>query len=434
MQTVHYTPPGVMGVRESSRTRRGNIMKNIIIGQSGGPTAVINASLYGAVKGAQECTVIGRVYGMVNGIQGFLGGQFMDMESLSEEELELLKCTPAAYLGSCRCRLPENLDAPVYRELFEKLEELEIGYFAYIGGNDSMDTVSKLALYAEKVQSDIRFAGIPKTIDNDLICTDHTPGYGSAAKYVAATVRSIVMDASVYRQKSVTIVELMGRDAGWLTAASMLARKFEGDNPALIYLPEAVFDMERFVRDVENVLKVRNAAIVCVSEGIIDKNGKLICEYGADVQTDAFGHKMMSGCGKVLEAVIRERLNIKVRSIELNVSQRCSGMLQSATDILEAAMAGRRGVEAMAAGMTGRMVCFSRIQGTSYQLECDTVDVHKVCNQVKTFPQEWIINGNDIAEEFAAYARPLIQGEIKHKMEDGLPKYLYRETPVGETE
>ena len=274
--------------------------RNVIVGQSGGPTAVINARLYGVVYEAlNREDSFGTVYGMVNGIEGFLNGQVMDMEPLERSgELELVKTTPGSYLGSCRYKLPEDLEDEVYPKLFEKFAEYGIGYFFYIGGNDSMDTVSKLSRYAEKISSDIRFMGIPKTIDNDLVKTDHTPGFGSAAKYVASTVREIAVDASVYdNKKSVTIVEIMGRHAGWLTAASALARRYEGDNPVLIYLPETAFDTEQFIRDVEAALEKTPNVIVCISEGINDGKGTFICELSSDVGVDTFGHKMLTGSG-----------------------------------------------------------------------------------------------------------------------------------------
>lgn len=403
--------------------------KNIIVGQSGGPTAVINASLYGVIKtGLERPEEIGCVYGMVNGIEGFMQDRYMNLSAkLNEEELEILKQTPAAYLGSCRYKLPEDLSDPFYPVIFQKLEQLQIGYFFYIGGNDSMDTVSKLSRYAAANGSEIRFIGIPKTIDNDLIHTDHTPGYGSAAKYVAATVREIALDASVYQQKAVTIVELMGRHAGWLTAASVLARKEVGDNPLLVYLPEADFDLEQFALDVKAALDQQPNVVVCVSEGISDKDGTFICEYGSAAQTDSFGHKMLTGSGKVLEAFIRNRYGVKVRSVELNVSQRCSGMVVSMTDIEEAAEAGRAGVAAALKGSTGQMIAFRRKDGETYELECVTEDVNLICNQEKKFPTEWITkNGTDIGPEFWDYALPLIRGEAKRKMKDGLPVYLYR--------
>ena len=402
--------------------------KNAIVGQSGGPTAVINASLYGVIKEGIAREEIGLVYGMINGIEGFMSDNYMDLTGdLTEEELELLKLTPAAYLGSCRYKLPDDLSSPFYPALFEKFRTMEIGYFFYIGGNDSMDTVSKLSRYASHHNSAIRFIGIPKTIDNDLTLTDHTPGYGSAAKYVADTVREIVLDSSVYQQKSVTIVELMGRHAGWLTAASALARKFEGDNPVLIYLPETDFDFERFASDVKIALKKNNSVIICISEGLSDAQGKFICEYSDEVRLDTFGHKMLTGSGKMLENFVRDRFGVKVRSIELNVSQRCSGMLASATDIEESVQAGSEGVKAALNGITGRMVAFCRTGNSPYSMECTTVDVNQVCNQEKLFPSQWICsNGTDVTSDFLEYVLPLIQGELQRKIESGRPVYLYR--------
>lgn len=402
--------------------------KNAIVGQSGGPTAVINASLYGIIREGMIHEEIGRIYGMVNGIEGFMSGSYMDLTGeLTEEELELLKLTPAAYLGSCRYKLPDDLSSPFYPALFEKFRALEIGYFFYIGGNDSMDTVSKLSRYAAHHGSGIRFIGVPKTIDNDLILTDHTPGYGSAAKYVANTVREIVLDASIYQQKSVTIVELMGRHAGWLTAASALARKFEGDNPVLIYLPETDFDFEQFASDVKAALTRKSSVIICISEGLSDAKGKFICEYADEARLDTFGHKMLTGSGKILENFIRSRFGIKVRSVELNVNQRCCGMMASATDIEESAQAGAEGVKAALDGCTGKMISFSRTGNSPYSMEYTTVDVNEVCNQEKLFPAEWICgNGTDVTEDFLEYALPLIQGELERKMEDGRPVYLYR--------
>lgn len=402
--------------------------KNIIAGQSGGPTAVINASLYGIIKEGISHGEIGRIYGMLNGIEGFLSGSYIDLtDELTEEELELLKLTPAAYLGSCRYKLPEDLSSPVYPLLFEKLRNLEIGYFFYIGGNDSMDTVSKLSRYGAQCQSDIRFIGIPKTIDNDLIFTDHTPGYGSAAKYVASTVREIGLDSSIYQPKSVTIVELMGRHAGWLTAASALARKFDGDNPLLIYLPETDFDFEHFALDLENAFTKASSVLVCISEGISDAQGKFICEYADTVRLDTFGHKMLTGSGKVLENYVRSRFGVKVRSIELNVTQRCSGMIASAADVGESVRAGAEGVKAALEGVSGKMIAFRRTGNSPYTLEYTAVSVGDVCNQEKPFPAEWICkNGTDVTEDFLEYALPLIQGELNRKMESGRPVYLYR--------
>ena len=404
-------------------------MKNLIVGQSGGPTAVINSSLYGVIKeGMHHADEIGHIYGMINGIEGFLKDQYMDMgKDMDSDTLTALRITPGAFLGSCRYKLPDNLDDPVYPKLFEKFKARQIGYFFYIGGNDSMDTVSKLSRYAAAHNIDIRILGIPKTIDNDLVMTDHTPGFGSAAKYVAASVCEIGLDASVYDTKSVTIVEIMGRHAGWLTAASVLARKFEGDNPVLIYLPEVAFDQEAFVKRVKAALEKKNNLVVCVSEGIHDASGKFICEYASEVGTDNFGHKMLTGCGKYLENLVKERLGCKVRSVELNVCQRCSTFAQSLTDAKEASMAGSFGVNAALKGETGKMVSFIRDSASPYILSCGLVDVNQVCNQEKCVPKEWITqDGTDIAKEFIDYALPLIQGNPAILMKNGLPGYAYR--------
>lgn len=405
---------------------------NLIVGQSGGPTAVINSSLYGVVsEGLAHSDEIGEVYGMVNGIEGFLEDRILNFrEALPGDKLEYLKHTPGAYLGSCRYKLPESLEDPVYPLLFEKFEKLNIGWFFYIGGNDSMDTVSKLSRYAAKINSPVRVIGEPKTIDNDLVNTDHTPGYGSAAKYVASTVREIVLDASVYEKKSVTIVEIMGRHAGWLTAAGVLARKYEGDNPRYIYLPESDFDTENFLKDIEKALEKDCCVVVCVSEGIHDADGTFICEYDSSVGTDTFGHKMLAGCGKYLENLVRERLGVKARSVELNVSQRCSASLISAADQQEAVAAGRFGVQAALDGVTGKMVSFIRrteADGTR-RMECGLEDVNAICNEEKTVPADWIINnGSDVSEKFLQYVLPLVQGRVEVPLgEDGLPVFVYR--------
>lgn len=404
--------------------------KNLIVGQSGGPTAAINSSLYGVVKeGLRQKEKIAHVYGMVNGIEGFLNGTVLDFEeALPGEELEYLKTTPGAYLGSCRYKLPEDLEDAVYPELFQKFEELEIGYFFYIGGNDSMDTVSKLSRYAKKVGSDIRVIGEPKTIDNDLVLTDHTPGFGSAAKYVASMVCEVAIDASVYdNKKSVTIVEIMGRHAGWLTAASALARKYDGDNPRLIYLPETAFDQEAFLKKVQEMLETTPNLVVCISEGIHDKNGTFVCELVGDIGTDTFGHKMLTGSGKYLENLVKEQIGVKVRSIELNVCQRCSSEYLSATDLNESENAGIVGVQAALKGETGKMITFIRNGDLPYELSYETADVNEICNMEKAVPSDWITeDGCDVTEAFIQYARPLIQGKVVLPEENGLPLFAYR--------
>ena len=406
--------------------------KNLIVGQSGGPTAVINSSLYGVVsEGLRHPEQIQHIYGMVNGIEGFLAGTVLDFATaLPGSSLEKLKTTPGAYLGSCRYQLPESLEDPVYPRLFQKFREMNIGWFFYIGGNDSMDTVSKLSRYAAQTGSDIRIIGEPKTIDNDLVHTDHTPGFGSAARYVASTVREITIDANVYEKKSVTIVEIMGRHAGWLTAASALARKYKGDNPLLIYLPETTFDQEAFLKAVEKSFEKNCNVIVCVSEGIHDAEGTFICEYDSSVGTDTFGHKMLAGCGKYLENLVRSRLGVKARSVELNVSQRCSVSMMSATDQMEAVTAGNFGVQAALNGETGKMVSFLRETGTdgSYSMKCSLEDVNAICNEEKTVPADWITaDGSDVTQDFLDYAAPLIQGTVEIPLgTDGLPDFVYR--------
>lgn len=405
-------------------------MKNMIVGQSGGPTAVINGSLYGVVsEGFKHPESIEHVYGMINGIEGFLSNQIMDMHPLLKNgDLELIRTTPGSYLGSCRYKLPEDLNNPVYPELFQKFEDYNIGYFFYIGGNDSMDTVSKLSRYAAKIQSPIRVIGVPKTIDNDLVETDHTPGFGSAAKFVATTVREIAIDASVYdNKKSVTIVEIMGRHAGWLTAASALARKFEGDNPVLIYLPEVAFNQEDFLEKVKKALETTPNLVVCVSEGINDGNGTFICEFASDVGVDTFGHKMLTGSGKYLENLIKEKLGVKVRSVELNVSQRCSSSCLSKTDLDEADHSGAFAVNAALNGETGKMISFVSTNTSPYELSFSTADVNIICNQEKAVPLSWITkDGSDVTDEFIRYAAPLIQGSVDVPTENGLPLFAFR--------
>ena len=406
--------------------------KNAIVGQSGGPTAVINSSLAGVYESCKRRGAP-KVYGMMHGVAGLLERRtcLLDDKLTCAMDIELLKRTPSSYLGSCRYKLPDwhsDEGEAVYKKLFEILKELDIGYFFYIGGNDSMDTVSKLSRYAAGIGSDIRFIGVPKTIDNDLVHTDHTPGYGSAAKYVASVVREITADASVYDNKpSVTIVEIMGRHAGWLTAASVLARKFEGDNPVLVYLPEIAFDQDAFIEKVKENLKTTSNLVVCISEGINDGKGTFICEYASEVGTDNFGHKMLTGSGKYLENLVKEKLGVKVRSIELNVCQRCSSAHLSGVDLTEAINAGIYGVQAALAGETGKMITFLRGRSLPYELSYGTADVNEICNEEKPVPTEWITrDGSDLSPDFIEYARPLIQGHVELPTKDGVPVFAYR--------
>ena len=404
-------------------------MGNLLVGQSGGPTSVINSSLYGVISAAFESNSYDKILGMVNGIEGFLKESILDFDTITDEEIKLLRTTPGAYLGSCRYKLPENLSDDIYPEIFKLLDKYNISAFIYIGGNDSMDTVSKLSQYATQINSDIQFIGVPKTIDNDLVLTDHTPGFGSAAKFVASMVREISRDTSVYDRKTVTIIEIMGRNAGWLTASSVLARQFKEDNPVLIYLPESDFDEDAFINSIENAFKKKNNLTVCVSEGIHLSDGSLVCENTGDMIIDSFGHKIMNGCGKYLENLVRNRLNVKVRSVELNVAQRCASAYLSKTDVDEAEALGRFGITAALDGKTGCMTAVFRENSENYKAGYSIVDVTKVCNMEKCVPESWITkNGTDISDDFIKYALPLIQGFVERPKKDGLPYFAYRKT------
>ena len=399
--------------------------KNVIVGQSGGPTAVINASLYGVVYEAlMQKEQIGTVYGMINGIEGFLADTIMNMNSVEQSgELELIKTTPGSFLGSCRYKLPEDLKDDVYPLLFKKFEEYSIGYFFYIGGNDSMDTVSKLSRYAAISGSEICFIGIPKTIDNDLCMTDHTPGFGSAAKYIASSMLEIAHDTFIYAVKSVTIVEIMGRDAGWLTAASALARNEYNTAPQFIYLPEVDFDKDKFVADIKEALTRTNNVIVAVSEGIHDADGSYITSSKA--ACDQFGHQQLSGAGKALEFIVNENIGVKVRSVEVNVLQRCASHLASLTDIEESFAQGKKGVTIAAEGVTASMVCLKRISNDPYQVEYTYSAIKDIANEAKSVPREWINDaGNDVKPELIEYLKPLIQGETAVAYKNGLPDYM----------
>ena len=401
-------------------------MKNCVVAQSGGPTAAINASLAGVVQGVLEHPEYSHIYGSLNGITGILEGRFLDLTKTfqSPEALGRLKVSPAMYLGSCRYKLPNpEDDITPYQAVFQFFEKMDIGAFFYIGGNDSMDTVDKLSTYAEKIQSNVRIIGIPKTIDNDLCATDHTPGFGSAAKYVATSLLEIYHDTVIYHLKSVTIVEIMGRDAGWLTAASALARNSYSAAPHLIYLPEAAFDTEEFLADVSRLLETCSNVIVAVSEGIRDKDGKYISASTGKV--DNFGHSQLSGAGKTLECLVQERLDVKVRAIELNILQRCGSHIASRTDLEESFCQGQHGVSLAAKGKTGLMVTIQRIQEEPYQVSYGASPVREIANQVKSVPPEFIHpKGNDVSPAMLSYLKPLIQGEPGLTFSQGIPCYL----------
>ncbi len=401
-------------------------MKNCVVAQSGGPTAAINASLAGVVQGVLEHPEYSHIYGSLNGITGILEGRFLDLTKTfqSPEALGRLKVSPAMYLGSCRYKLPNpEDDITPYQAVFQFFEKMDIGAFFYIGGNDSMDTVDKLSTYAEKIQSNVRIIGIPKTIDNDLCATDHTPGFGSAAKYVATSLLEIYHDTVIYHLKSVTIVEIMGRDAGWLTAASALARNSYSAAPHLIYLPEAAFDTEAFLEDLKSLLEKHNNIIVAVSEGIRDKDGNYIS--ASTGSKDNFGHSQLSGAGKTLECLVQERLDVKVRAIELNILQRCGSHIASRTDLEESFCQGQHGVSLAAKGKTGLMVTIQRIQEEPYQVSYGASPVREIANQVKSVPPEFIHpKGNDVSPAMLSYLKPLIQGEPGLTFSQGIPCYL----------
>ena len=401
--------------------------RNCIIGQSGGPTAAINASLAGVIYGAKCSNEYENVYGMIHGIMGLLENRYIDLlkEFDSDEKINALKQTPAMYLGSCRFKLPtykEDLD--VYVKIFDILTKLEITDFYYIGGNDSMDTVMKLDDYAKSINSHINFIGIPKTIDNDLMGTDHTPGFGSAAKYVASSILEVVHDSLIYQLKSVTIIEIMGRNAGWLTAAAALARNEYNDAPDLIYLPEVVFDKERFLRDIHEVFERKNCVVIAVSEGIKDANGNFLDDNSKYAKKDAFGHVLHSGTGKMLESLVFKEFQCKVRSIELNVLQRCAMHIASKTDLDESFVIGQKAIDTALANKSGHVMGFKRISNNPYQVDYISSDVRKIANLEQKIPTEWINkDGNNITQELYDYLFPLIHGEVNVNYQNGIPAY-----------
>lgn len=402
---------------------------NVIVGQSGGPTSVINSSLVGVYQGAKEAGVE-KVYGMRNGIEGLLSRRYVDMDDYikSNIDIELLKRTPSSFLGTCRYKLPEYEDhEATYDLLFEILKELDVKYFFYIGGNDSMDTIKKLANRAEEIGSEIRFMGVPKTIDNDLAVTDHTPGYGSAAKYIASAMKEIIRDVKTYPSESITIVEIMGRNAGWLTAASALSRAEDCSGPDLIYLPECEFDYDKFVKKVKEEQEKKKAVVVAVSEGLKTADGKYVCEANKSaVFEDSFGHKSLGGTALYLADFIGAQTGVKSRGIVFSTLQRCASHIVSRRDITEAFMAGAEAAQAAFRGETGKMIIFIRTSNQPYNITCATYDVNKIANVEKVVPQEWICNDNTyVTDEFLNYCRPLIIGELEPFMVDGLPRHLF---------
>jgi len=401
---------------------------NCLVGQSGGPTSVINATLAGVIKSAINAEQIEKVYGMVHGIEGVSKENIIDLTNRFSDpsELDLLIHTPAAFLGSCRHRLPNEND-PIYKKIFDFFIENNIRYFFYIGGNDSMDTVDKLSKYAKKFEYDINIIGIPKTIDNDLAVTDHSPGFGSAAKYIATTVREIARDSRVYDKNMVTIVEIMGRNAGWLTAASVLARNEQETAPQLIYLPEYEFSIDGFLNDIEEISKKEKQVVVAVSEGVKTSDGNYVCDSAILGPSDSFGHKTLTGTANFLSRIVAEKTGAKVRGIELSLMQRCASHLASATDLTEANAIGSKGVEIALNGGSGKMVYFNRIQNNPYKIIIEAADVSAVANIEKKVPTNWIDSkGQHVSPELVEYLLPLIQGETNVNYQNGLPSFAIR--------
>lgn len=398
--------------------------KNCIVAQSGGPTVAINASLAGVIQGVIDSDCFDKIYGSIHGIQGVFKKQFIDLTDSTDEFIDNLKKSPAMYLGSCRYKLPDiTTDKEAYENLFSIFEDMNIGAFFYIGGNDSMDTVDKLSQYAASIGSDIRVMGVPKTIDNDLIETDHTPGFGSAAKYIASSMREMAYDTYIYNISSVLIVEIMGRDAGWLTAASALARNDFSQAPHLIYLPEVAFDKDQFIADIKQFMPTTKNIIIAVSEGIRDKDGNYISATTA--AADKFGHAQLSGTGKCLETLVKERLGVKVRSVEINVLQRCAAHMASATDLEESFQLGIKAVNLASDGHTGLMTTLTRVSETPYKVDISYTPVSNVANKAKSVPREWINpEGNNVTEDMINYIKPLVIGEVVQSYENGISAYL----------
>ncbi len=405
---------------------------NAVVGQSGGPTCAINATLAGVIRGAlvaKEKGIINTLYGMRYGIEGCLGENFIDLTARfegKEEDVDTLALTPSAALGSCRKKLKSPTDdKETYERLFEVFKKYNIRYFFYIGGNDSMDTVYKLSEYSKLADYEIRVIGVPKTVDNDLMSTDHTPGFGSAAKFVATTTREILRDISVYTVKAVTIVEVMGRDAGWLTAASALPRAIGDDGPDLVYLPEVAFDPVRFIADIKRIQEVKPAVLVCISEGARFADGRYVGEGTQSGAVDVFGHKYLAGAAKVLQDLIKSEIGCKVRSIELSLPQRCASHLASKTDIDESLRIGECATKAAIDGNTAVMMTFVRNENEPYTIDIGMEAICNIANAVRKVPREYINeDGNHITNDAFSYLLPLILGEVSPVYEMGMPKHI----------
>lgn len=404
--------------------------RNIIVGQSGGPTAVINSSLAGVYKTAKE-RGFHKVYGMLHGIEGFLDEMYVDLSTQihSDMDIELLKRTPSAFLGSCRFKLPEIHENPeIYEKIFSIMNKLEIEVFIYIGGNDSIDTIKKLSDYAIVKGHEQKFLGVPKTIDNDLALTDHTPGFGSAAKYIAASTKEVIRDAMglSYKRKMITIMEIMGRNAGWLTGATALAKTEDCCGPDLIYLPEIPFDVDRFLKKCSDLLEKKPSIVIAVSEGIKVPDGRYVCQLaGGSDYVDAFGHRQLAGTAGYLASFLAAKTGCKTRAVELSTLQRSASHMASRVDINEAFMVGGAAVKAADEGDSGRMVVIDRVSDDPYMSAAGIYDVHKIANNEKLVPRSWVNReGNYVTREFIDYVEPLIQGDYQPFMVNGLPQHL----------
>jgi 6-phosphofructokinase len=401
------------------------LIGNAVFGQSGGPTSVINASAAGVFQEALKQENIVKVYGAAHGIRGILDEVLYDIGQEDSKELDLLKTTPSSALGSVRYKLANpDKDDTDYKRILEVFKKYNIRYFFYNGGNDSMDTCNKISKFMQKAGYECRVMGVPKTIDNDLWATDHCPGFGSAAKFIATTTMEIFLDARVYDTPMITVLEVMGRNAGWLTAATALAAS-KGYGPDLIYLPEVPFSMEKFLSDVEKVYKKNGKVIVAVSEGCKDEQGRYIPEMVKDnLVKDAFGHAQLGGAASVLAEAVKEKFGTKVRGIEFSLMQRCAAHIASLTDINEAYMAGQEAVRAACAGITDKMIAFERVSSNPYKCVTKLVNLSDVANTEKKLPAEWIINdGTFVSDDFVQYALPLIQGSPEYTLEDSLPRF-----------
>ncbi len=401
---------------------------NMMIAQSGGPSPAINASLAGAVSSAMASGKIGTVFGALHGLQGLMDRQIISLSDQikTAKDFELLVHTPAMALGSCRYKLPRD-PGEVYHKVLQILRDFKIGYFFYIGGNDSMDTVARLSAFFRAEGEDIKCIGIPKTVDNDLAVTDHTPGFGSAARFVAASFSEIMIDSSAYPSQSVTIVEVMGRNAGWLTASSVLARAHGFTGPHLIYLPEVPFSPKKFLAKVEEKLKTEPNVLVAVSEGLRTKNGKYVAEADSGA-IDMFGHRALGGVASALEALVRGHFgdrDLKIRSVEPSVLQRVAMHLASGTDLREAEDVGMYAVEAALSGKTDLMVAIKRVSNHPYLVRYETAPLADVANHERTVPLDWICDdGTNVTEDMVEYLRPLFRGETHVFYEDGLPHFF----------